>query len=178
MPNMTDASPDPQDLYREPFFQTIVLTTEPIDAVASRLMVDAAAQSLERRDAPNKMVLMTPLRSRIGLPDWKPETLSEHLNAVTETDPGEVPPLDVVTGGPDVDKQELVRKLKELVAEGLQHMQTANDVLQLENALGKARDYLQRALTCWTLAEMYNLRLYSDQLQAAQAKAKEEQSDE
>jgi hypothetical protein len=168
---MSDA---PNDPYKEPFFQTIVLTTAPLDAVASRLMVDAAAQSLERRDAPSKAVMMTPLRARVSLPDWKPETLRAFLNAATETEPGEVPPLEAVTGGLDAEKQELVLKMKELVAEGLQHMQTANDVLQLENALGKARNYLQRALTCWTLAEMYNLRLYSDQLQAAQAKAKEQ----
>lgn len=164
--------PDEQNPYSEPFYQTLLLTTSPIDAVASRLIVDAASRSMSANEVPNRrMVLMAPIRSRVGLPDWKPDTLSEYLNVATEADPGEVPPLEAVTGGPDVTIDDLKARMHEQIELGIEQLTEAQTLLASENSLHNARNALQNALSSWTMAEMLNLRLYSVQFKLAQAKA-------
>lgn len=158
---MTDPL-DPAELYREPFFQTILLTDKPIDAVGARLIVDAAASAMTRSESERSMVLMTPLRHRISLPDWKPTTLQNMLDAVTEADPGEVPPLEAVTGGPDVTVAELKTRMHAEIERGIDLLETAKTRLSEESSLHGARQALQEALSAWTVAEMINLRLYSE----------------
>lgn len=165
---MTD---EPNPLYAKPFFQTILLTDGPIDAAASRIIVDVTASAMKRSESERAMVCMTPLRERVSLPDWRPETLRAALGSQNEVDPGEVPPLEAITGGTEVSVADLKARMDALVAEGTDLLEEARDALASDASLFGARAKLQAALEAWTIAEMINVRLYSMQFRLQAQKA-------
>ena len=161
-----DATNDP---YEKPFYQTILLTTAPLDAVTSRILVDATASALEKVDVENRMVCLSPLASQISLPDWKPGTLQEHLGTMLP-EQAVSHPLEDVTGGPDITVPELKAEMDRLLAEGADLVNQAIEWLADHKDLHRARQALMKAQETWTRAEMHNVRLYSIQFDLAKRK--------
>lgn len=166
---MSEVQTNADAMYAEPFYQTVILTSKPLDPVASRLIVDAASVAMEGIDVERRMVLMTPLKERVVTPDWKPETLQTVLGAATEVPEGTLPPLIEVTGGPEITVAELKGRMHQLIAKGSRELERAQKLLIEENSLHNARSALQRAMTAWAQADMMNVRLYGIQIEKMRA---------
>src|SRR5690349_16768965 len=116
---MSDIEQQVRDLYAEPFFQTLIVSTAPLNAVASRLIVVA------------------PLEARVSLPDWRPTTLERELG-IQKQESVLKHPLEEVTGGPDATVEEIQARMHSLIELGIAKIQAAGNLLEEQNSLHDA----------------------------------------